>query len=199
MIFAALFILLILGIYYRYRKINEIIENEVFPDLNYVGNLQHQSLPQVKVSKLLKTLSNLHLIVHETISTINQIFAIPIVISIGFSVGAGVFSIYELLSVFSAPNATIQQIGFCLMVNSWLPNAFLTSILEISCCMLAVNEGKRTNKILKTLICNENDEKIRNRLRLFLLQICHSKPSFSCGLFEFHWKSLGVVRIRMWN
>jgi len=195
LIFVSLYILTILCLRYRYKKINDIFENEFAADLiNFKdSSRKSQEFNQEKILKLLKNLSKLHLNAQQIILSINQIFSIPIMISFGFNVSSGVFSLYELISVLIIPHATIQQIGFCLMVNSWLPNAFLTSILEVSSCMFTVNEGNRTAKILRTFLCKEKDEKIRKKLQIFLLQIVHSRPVFSCGLFVFDWKSLGVV------
>lgn len=195
LIFVSFYILTLLCLRYRYKKINDILETEFSAELINFKDTSRKSpeFNREKILKLLKNLSKLHLNAHQTISSINQIFSIPIMISFGFNVSSSVFSLYELISVLIIPNATIQQIGFCLMVNSWLPNALLTTILEVSSCMFTANEGNRTAKILRTFLCKEEDEKIRKKLHLFLLQIVHSRPSFSCGLFVFDWKSLGVV------
>lgn len=177
MIYTALFILSILAIWYRYKKLNELLNAQ---------------LP-ISAGETIKILSKLHLSTSSAITSINKIFSIPIMISFGFNISSGVFSLYELISVLSIADATIQQIGFCFMVNSWLPCALISTVIEVVCCMTAVSEGKRTAKHLWIKLSIEDDEMIRKKLKLFLLQIRHSGNRFSCGLFEFHWRSLGVV------
>jgi len=190
-IYHAMFFAIVLEICLRYKKINEILENE---EVWYVQRNKIQIFPKVNSIRYLKEISQLYLHVNNTTTLVNQIFSLPIMIAIGFYISTGVLSLYELFSIFSIPNVTIQQIGFCIIVNAWLPNSLIGIILEVTFCMLTVKEGKRTNIILRNFQCNESDEKIKKRLKVFQQQIFHSRPSFSCGLFEFQWSFLGTVR-----
>lgn len=184
------FLLTVIGIRFRYKKINLILESKLISKMKRNKILS----PNVnESSKMLRTLSNLHLKLFETISLTNRIYSFPVMVAFGFYISSGVFSLYELFSVFSDPNVTKQQIGFCLIINAWLPNAVLYTIVEIACCMAAADEGKGTTKILRSILCKEKDEKIRIKLRTFLLQLSHSTPVIGCGLFEFHWECLGIV------
>ncbi|KAL7015126.1 hypothetical protein ACKWTF_016291 [Chironomus riparius] len=190
LVFITLYLLTVLGIRNRYEKINQLLNQNVkISDI--LKSKNQDSL--IKYRDTLRKLSILHLRAHQMVSLINQIFSTPIMVSFGFYTSSGVFSLYELFSIYSLPNVTPQQIGFGFIVSSWWPNAVCVMIMEIWCCMAAVNQGNRTTKILRHILCKEKDGKIRKRLQLFLQQVTHSRPAFSCGLFEFHWESLGIV------
>ena len=209
LVFVALYLLVILGIRNRYKKVNHIFEMEIFTK-NFqfendetsknkiypitASSTYDQHMTALEVTRTLKNLSKLHLRVHNMIYLTNHIFVTPFMISFGFYISAGVFSLYELFSIFSVKNVTLQQIGFCFVVSSWWPNSVFIMILQIACCMTTVSEGNRTSKILRNILCKEKNEKIRKQLQIFLQQVSHSKPVFSCGLFEFNWETLGIVR-----
>ena len=174
LVFIALYLLVVLSICKRYKIINQILN-------------------QNQASETLKILSKLHLIIYRLISLTNRIFSTTIMISFGFNMSAGVFSLYELFSIYSVPNVTRQQIGFCFVVSSWWPSSVCCMIAEIWCCTAAIDEEQKTSKILKRILCKEKDEKNQNLLKTFLMQISHSRVAFSCGLFEFNWELLGIV------
>jgi hypothetical protein len=181
-VFITLYLLIVLGICERYKKINQILCQSF-----HLENLKND------IQKTLNCLSQLHLRAFQIVSLTNKIFATPIMVSFGFYTSSGVFSLYELFSIYSVPNVTLQQIGFCFIVSSWFPNAVCIMILEIWCCSVTVSEGNRTSKILRNKLCNEKDENVQKHLKMFLMQISHSRPVFSCGLFEFCWELLGIV------
>ncbi|XP_070496587.1 uncharacterized protein [Chironomus tepperi] len=172
--FFIIFLIIIAGIYIRYKVINKILETE-----HHTTNMTQ--------------LAAIHLKLFDTVTLVMHVFSFPIMLSFGYKISGGVFSIYEMLSIATRPNVTSQQIGFCMWISAWLPDAILASIIEVACCMAAANEGRRTIGILRRILCQEDDEKVRKRLKLFLLQICHSKPVFGCGLFEFNWQLLGIA------
>jgi hypothetical protein len=175
--FLLLFLVIINGIRYRYQIINKLLEFEM-PTKN----------------QILIQLASLYLNLFDLITLVMKVFSFPIMFSIGYNISGGVFSLYEVFSVLSRPNVTRQQIGFCMIVTAWLPNAVLSCLIEASCCVAAADEGMKTMKILKHVLNREDDEKVKRKLKLFLLQVFHSRPVFSCGLFEFNWKILGIVR-----
>ncbi|KAL7015124.1 hypothetical protein ACKWTF_016289 [Chironomus riparius] len=196
-VFIGLFLFIISEVRVRFTKINEILELQNIFDIKFSNQQVTLYKPNFnntsKYIQHLKHTSQLHLDVNSTISLINQIFSIPIMIQTGFCITSGVISLYELFSIFSIPNVTMQQIGFCLIVNAWLPNSLISIILEITSCMLAISERNKMKKILRNFLSKENDEKVQRRLRIFQQQIIHSDASFNCGLFEFHWSFLGTV------
>ena len=193
-IYVGLFLFIVFEVRVRFKKINKILELENIFDIKYSMQQVKNFKPNTsKYIEHLRNTSQLHLDVNKTISLINQIFSIPIMIQSGFCIISAVISLYELFSIFSIPNVSIQQIGFCLIVNAWLPNALIAIILEITSCMLAINERNKMKRILRNILCKENEEKVQKRLRIFQQQIIHSDASFSCGLFEFHWSFLGTV------
>jgi len=176
--FLLLFFVIITGIRYRYKIINKILDAEVPAN-----------------SQILMQLASLHLKLFDTISLVMRAFSFPVMISFGYNISGGVFSLYEVFSVLSMPNVTLQQIGFCITITVWLPNAVLSCLIEVSCCEAAADEGNKTMKILRNILNKEEDENVRKKLELFLLQTYHTKPVLSCGLFEFNWKILGIVRL----
>lgn len=188
LVFIALYLLIVLGVRDRYRKINQILSH-ASKKIIYSENLTND------FQDSLKSLSKLHLQAHQIISLTNKIFATPIMISFGFYTSSGVFSLYELFSIYSVPNVTQQQIGFCLVVSSWWPNSVFIMFIEVWCCVATASEGNKTSKILRNILCKEKNEKVQKYLKIFLMQISHSRPIFSCGLFEFCWELLGIVRL----
>lgn len=181
-----LFYTIVYGIRENYKRINSILEVEILQKID-----KNQKSSYIKV---LKSLSNLHLDVYHINQLSNQIFSIPIMFVFGYNILASVFSLYEILSVISTPNVNFEQIGICMVVNAWLPSAIVASVLTIFACMLAVVEGYDAINILSNILSKEADKKLRNKLRLIILQIQHSRPNFSCGLFVFDWEYLGMVK-----
>ncbi|KAL7015122.1 hypothetical protein ACKWTF_016287 [Chironomus riparius] len=192
-VYHALFFTMVLETRVRYKKINEILEDYEAWQVKYATKrIKIQIFPSDNI-KFLKEVSKLHLSVNSTTKLINIIFSFPIMIGIGFCVASGVLSFYEIFSIFSIPNVTMQQIGFCLIINAWLPNTIISIFMVTTCCMITISERDRTVDILENLLCNETDGKVMKKLRIFQQQIIHSKVSFSCGLFELQWNFLGTV------
>lgn len=179
-VFVILFLVLSAAIYERYKNINKILEVEILENIHKDN---------------LKALSVLHQDIHELIHVVNKIFSVPLMVLLAYTISAAVFSLYELISVLLTPNVTMQQIGFCLCLNTWLPDWILFTVMLVYFPELAAKEGMRTLSVLRNILSDENCDKNSEKwTRMFIMQIGHSKLRFSCGLFAFEWELLGVVR-----
>lgn len=181
--YLVLFYSIVFGIQDNFMRLNKILNHKILKKKQNSENLND-----------MKYLAQLYLEIYHVTQLTNQIFSVPIMFMFGYNTLSAVFSLYELLSVIFIADINLQHIGICVVINSWLPSAIIASILIIKGCMMAESKANETKNILRKVLCTESAKKRKKMLRIFIMQVRHLKPTFSCGLFVFNWDLLGMVK-----
>lgn len=180
-LYIVLFVLITLGIKITCRNVNKIA---------------HRKLMEVtgRDFTVIKFLSTVNLKTFNLIKLTSQIFLVPVTLHVTSNVIGAIFSLYQLFSLLTKSNATTDQFMFSLLMNTWLPGSAFVIFVLVHCCTSTVKESEGVEKSLRDVLSKNLNDKLRKRLRIFMAQIHHSRTGFSCGLFEFDWKVIGMVR-----
>ncbi|KAG5669274.1 hypothetical protein PVAND_017164 [Polypedilum vanderplanki] len=148
-------------------------------------------LQQNLKSKSVKIFTNVHLQLCEILKVINFQFLLVNTCFVALNLIAMIFVFFQIF-VFarSSVKKSARQMNNLMLSTLW--NIFVTfKIAAVTgACAATSREGKKSEKILFEILHKENDEKVAIKLRIFVLQLKHLKPSFSCGLFEY---DLGLI------
>lgn len=164
---------LIINIRCRIDKINEILPKNA---TNFV-----------KISSLLMTLT-------EICELFNQIFAIPMMSSLGGLLFAATFYLYDFYALLTTENVRMEQIGYSINTNLWILYFTIIEFAFVACCSMTSASENETIEVLYEILRKNKCEKERKRLKIMIQQLKHAKIRFSCGLFEFDWKIALSVR-----
>jgi hypothetical protein len=162
-----------LKIKYGFRDFNKkLVENFKSFDKNF-------QTQQISIVKLIKTF--------------NEVFSFHIAIYTGYNL------INQLLTLFIFYLATLKNeetlYTQTLVLFMWDFVTVSLTILSIVSCCLVNNETEKCEKILHEKLLSESNPKRRKKLKIFFLQFQQTRAKFSCGLFEFDWKVLAMVRL----
>lgn len=164
---------LILKIRAQFRAFNDTLKS------------QHQNL---------KEFSSIFIQLCEIVDEFNGIFAQSMAITMTGLFSGTTFHFYDLYSVLSSSRVKNYQIGYSVSANLWsfFVNFFMMSF--IVCCGLTMMEGRKSLGILQRKLNIERNLKVKKVMKVFILQLKHLQPKFSCGFFDFDWATIQMVR-----
>jgi hypothetical protein len=169
-------------------KFNFIKDNKTIAKWNQKDFLASQSPTAV-----LKVLSAIHIQLNEIMKSMNQIFSLPIALFIGYNLFGSTFSLYETYDLVMLPNDSLRHAGYNIAISLINLHYFIYIFLVIVMSVNVTDCRNETYNILMRILHAKIDEKLKMKIRIFIMQIRHSRAEFSCGLFNFDWMVLYSV------
>jgi hypothetical protein len=187
--FMAFYVVVVMAVRFWYSVLNDLLMMK-FLDKND-ERFAIDVISAVPPSKYLNTISSLHLKMTEIIAAINRIFTLPIIFFLTIQITNCTFGLYETYATVIKPTVTNEQLGYTLQSIVANVHLVLYLILVISACTTAMTEKNRTKEILHKI---EKQKEVKRKVESFKLQLEHMRMNFSCGMFDFDWQLLYVVR-----
>lgn len=168
-------------IFVRFKILNEIAEKSF---LN-----RHAQIISINL------LAAQHIELCHITRIFNKIYSVLMAVLLGVCLMATTFSLYEPYDIFKQGKEDVAfRIYFtvvAIVVNIYY---FLLDLIFVACCVKTMNEGEKTETIfLQSFYTGLQLYSRRKRSLLFIQQLSHIKPSFTCGLFKFNWKLIHSV------
>lgn len=148
----------------------------------------------IKSSKI-SQLSSLHIQLCESIKLFSEIFPFHIAILVFFSVISFAFSLYEIYFAIINNANDNDQLVLCIVTNIWNLMLALSILIIFHFCTNVKNEGEKVFIKLTKEFGRVEDEKVRNKIWIFMMQTQHLKPCVGNEFYIFEWKLLLHVRI----
>lgn len=142
---------------------------------------------------ILRILSTIHIQLNEIMKIMNQIFSLPIALFMGYNLFGCTFSLYETYDLVLLPNQNLRHVGYNIAISLINFHYFIYIFLVIAMSANVTECRNETYNILMKILHGKFDEKFKKKIRIFILQIKHSRAEFSCGLFNFDWMVLYSV------
>jgi hypothetical protein len=146
--------------------------------------------------KTIRTLTTTHLKLCETLKTINLLFLLANACFVALNLIAMIFVLFQIFVVTrSTVKKSARQMNNLVLSTSW--NLLMATKVAIvtGVCAATVREGVKPERILNEILGCERDDVVAGRARIFVQQLKHVRPNFSCGLFEFNLGLICMVRI----
>lgn len=146
-----------------------------------------------KISDI-KTLSEIHLMLTDSIEIFNLIYG-PIIL-LYIAIGFGWFCLFIFLSVMMCLRPRNYS-TFIAIYNTIVNIALLVTIfLIIYHSERTRKEGLKTKKLLYKMLSKNECKLLRESIQEMIFQISDTKNEFSCGLVDFNWKFLFKVSLK---
>jgi hypothetical protein len=163
--------MILVGIFVRFKKFNEILrkseEISNFPILFF---------------KLL-----------EIVENYNESFLFAIAVFGSSHIASFLAQLFIIYLSITGNSFELQKnISLSILLN------FMTvfrTILFVAFCCFVKSEFDETKEILEKKILKVKNEREKKKLKIFALQLKHTEIKFSCGLFEFDWRTLTMVSL----
>lgn len=194
--FVFFFIVVAYSIKVRFDIINQILMVKFsFADQKNTRNCIIEVINSYPSTYILKILSILHIQLNDVISLINKLFALPIMLFLAYNLCGSTFALYESYDIIFSGQENLRQLGYTLGVYVMNINYFAYNFTSIVMSVGVASVRNKTAEILNEILCKKIDGKLRNKIKVFLLQIRSSTADFSCGLFTFDWTILFAVSL----
>lgn len=161
-------------------KINQIHSNYL--------NTHQNSLNFLNLSQLF--LLNLKLV--EIIKNFNAFFLFSISIFNGSALTGIITNLFTLYLNLTGKDE--NPLYYLETSFAWNISIQLLNLFVIFACCKVNNEIKRSQLISYDGIVEIKNKKVRKKFEIFILQLKHTKVKFSCGLYEFDWEIIAMVR-----
>lgn len=167
-----MFCMIVLGVRERYKALNKILRK--------------------KNAKILHV-ARLNLDINEIVVLINDIFGCIVACFSGTILVSIVFLAFQMFVVISRGN--LEMIHSLYISFIWNILMIAQILLIVVCCVKAESEGEKIREILQDKLNRDFcEEKVKNKLKIFILQLKHLNMKFSCGYFDIDWKLMATVR-----
>jgi hypothetical protein len=180
----------------RFEVINEILKIKF--NLTNDGKILTKWNPKNNFNSIspffiLKSLLTIHIQLNEIINLMNKIFSFPIALFLGYNLFGSTFSLYETYDIVFQQNLSLRHFGYNIAIILTNLNYFIYNLITIVISVSVTRCRNETYDILIKMLHEKYDEKFKKKIRLFILQIKHSRAEFSCGMFNFDWMVLYMV------
>jgi hypothetical protein len=130
----------------------------------------------------------------DLIEIFNRIFIMPILIFITQLIIGTTFTLFDIFSTISSANMLSENINYSILTLQWWLLMNIQIIFFICCCGLTLTEAKNFRKNLYKNLRVVKSLKERKKFEILILQVKHNEIKFSCGIFEFKWETIQMVR-----
>lgn len=163
--------------------------------------LRAQILSKNGTSSSIKVLSIVHIQLNSAINFVNKVFALPAALFLGSNLYGATFSLYETYDILrNNSNDFNIHLGYNLAIYFLNIHHFVYNFGAVAVSMAVGRQQEETREILMEILQGNRvgDDKLKRRLRLFVLQTKHARMDFSCGMFKFDWILLYTVSRMFW-
>lgn len=170
--YIGMFCMIVLGVRERYKAVNKILSER-----------------KAKISHV----ARVNLDINEIVMLINDTFGFIIAGFAGTILVSLIFLAFHMFIVINRGDLAMSHSLYISFIWNILMMAQI--FLVISACVKAEKKGNKIREILQTELNQEViEEKVKNKLKIFILQLKHLEAKFSCGYFDFDWKLMATVR-----
>lgn len=148
---------------------------------------------------VLKITSESHILLNDVIKLMNTIFSLPIAIFMTYNLFGCTFSLYETYDLMSTSRKNLRHIGYNVAISLFNIHYFVYIFIVVAMSMSVTGCRNETCDVLMKILHGKFDKKLKQKVRIFILQIKHSRAEFSCGLFNFDWMLLYSVRLKVFD
>lgn len=110
---------------------------------------------------------------------INQIFSLPIALFMGYNLFSCTFSLYETYDLVLLPNQNLRHDGYIIAISFINFHYFIYIFLVVAMSANVTECRNETYDILMKVLHRKFDKKFKKKIRIFILQIRHSRAEFS--------------------
>lgn len=142
----------------------------------------------------IKTISTIHLHLCEVIKAINRIFSIPVSIALLIGIATLVLSLYELYAAALTSRNFRKSFGFFLQTTLGSFHFCCYAFAAVIASSIMKREGKKAKFLLSEIRVERN---VRKNMIILRQQLKHCEVKFTCGLFDYDWKLLSSVSVKI--
>lgn len=96
-------------------------------------------------------------------------------------------------------NPSKRLFYFTIMTSSWVSFYTPPILCYYACSSILVSQSQKTIDLLQKISAKNFDSKFSKKRNIFELLLTHQQPKFSCGLFDFSWKSFFAMLASMFS
>lgn len=175
-------LMILIGIYVRIKKFNLSLKNFKF------------EISKFEILKF-KEIKKLNFKIMEIIELFNKFFSLSIALFTGANLVSQIVILFVYYLLISQRENYLKD--YAKVSFTWNLINNLINFPIIILCSLIKNEIEKSEdivqeKLLKNFVGDE--KKFKKKIKIFILQLKHSRVKFSCGLFEFDLRAIMMVR-----
>lgn len=155
-------------------------------------------LSELASSKVdLKILALVQIRIFEAINAFNKCNLFLLAPFLATNAIGSTFALYEVYDLVMFGNIKIEVIAFTLMMISGTLCVFMLILMMLYFINSTMSRFKKFEKSLHADVFENRPHYHKKRVQVILMQLSHTEAKFSCGMFEFDWKIITTVRIKM--
>jgi hypothetical protein len=154
----------------------------------------NESLRRKNNKMAVRTIVKMHLKLCEIVDLINDIFMLPLAIFLASNLTGLTISSFQLYERIISEHIDIDKVSSLVLTSSWNTYMYIVIMTVVVGCSKAAIEGEKCGNVLHQVLQDEVDGGEIKILRSFGQLISHKRPIFMCGLFEFNFGLISMVR-----